>query len=131
MYEVAVVIGASFEELERLSCRMPVWAPDLPQYRVVAEEAWASSQQGGERREITLYKVYPEEDSEETFLSWLGTIDEHHGKYSHNPPWSALEVHGVANSEKITEALHEYGVTEISALSDGFRASRPDSISSS
>jgi len=54
----------------------------------------------------------------------LDTIDLHHGSYSADPPYSAIEVLGAELTDPIREALKEYGFKKIAATGGGFIAER-------
>jgi hypothetical protein len=46
---------------------------------------------------------------EEALLGVLESVDLHHGEYSHDPPWSVLEVLGCAPTAAVEVAAAEYG----------------------
>jgi hypothetical protein len=59
-----------------------------------------------------------------SFLSILGTVEEHHGAYSHDPPLSVLQVVGIEPSAAAIEELAAYGFGRIEPSDDGFIARR-------
>ena len=61
---------------------------------------------------------------EDLLLGELETIDLHHGTYSSDPPYTLLEVRGVALSGPIKAALVLSGFNEFRPAADGFSASR-------
>jgi hypothetical protein len=56
--------------------------------------------------------------------SELGTIDLHHGEYSHDPPFSVLHVYGADPTPKLIEALAGFGFVNIIPADEGFTARR-------
>lgn len=57
-------------------------------------------------------------------LSILGTVEEHHGQYSHDPPLSVIEVIGLDPSAAVREELNAYGFEVIEPSECGFVARR-------
>jgi len=53
-------------------------------------------------------------------MTELATIDLHHGEFSHDPPYIALEVIGATWSNKIEKALEEYGFIKNKRTAEGF-----------
>jgi hypothetical protein len=64
------------------------------------------------------------ETPQASFLSILGTIEEHHGEDSHDPPLSVIEVIGLELSALVREELDSYGFGDIARSQDGFIARR-------
>jgi hypothetical protein len=111
---VAIIIGDEFENLENLIVLLPVWAPDTPKYRVIAEPIWARKC----GNVLTLYKKTPGLGPEEEALSWLDVVELHH------PGWTMIEFYGLSVSERIRASLEDFGVAKIDEFSGGFKAIR-------
>ncbi len=91
---VAIVVEKQFcLGVQSLAEKMPVWAPKLPHYELVAERVRESFP----GLSLTLFKPDDLLSPEAEFLSWLSTIDLHHGEYS-STPWKELHVYGAAVS---------------------------------
>lgn len=72
---------------------------------------------------VTTFQASSDDSAESDLISMLGTIDEHHGQYAADPPYSLLEVIGCLPSEMVRDALAELGFHVISSTSEGFSAS--------
>ena len=59
-----------------------------------------------------------------SLVAILGTVEEHHGEYSHDPPVSVLEVIGAEPSAAVREELDAYGFHRVEPSEEGFRARR-------
>jgi hypothetical protein len=117
--KVAIIIGRDpLPPLESLAKEMPVWAPNLTQYELIAKSVRESFPDA-----LTLYKPDDSASPEEELLSLLPTIDLHHGEYSLTP-WTELSVYGASPTAEIAEVLKEFGVAELVATEYGFRTSR-------
>ena len=64
------------------------------------------------------------ETPQASFLSILGTVEEHHGAYSHDPPLSVIEVIGLESSAAVRAELDVYGFCDIEQSTNGFIARR-------
>jgi hypothetical protein len=64
------------------------------------------------------------ETPQASFLSILGTVEEHHGQHSHDPPLSVVEVIGLEPSAPVREELLSYGFGHIEPSHNGFVAHR-------
>jgi len=111
---VAIIIGDDFENLENLIVLLPVWAPDTPKYRAIAEPIWARKS----GNTLTLYQKTPGLGPQEEALSWLDVVEEHH------PGWTMIEFHGLSLSENIRASLKDFGVAKTDEFSGGFKAIR-------
>jgi hypothetical protein len=128
-YIVALVVDPEYgERLGALALDMPGWIADTPTNRSAAEVLWRDAPieiSHTVRRAITTFRVQANEPPEMWAVSVLGDIDLPHGEYSHTPPYSALEVIGAEATGDLREALKEYGLSELEARPQGFRASKP------
>ena len=73
---------------------------------------------------ITAFNFDPDALPENSFLNYLGTIDLHHGPYSSETPYTALEVIGARLAIDVREGLGELGFDEFVEHPDGFSARR-------
>ncbi|MGH8570695.1 MAG: hypothetical protein ACREXU_22495 [Gammaproteobacteria bacterium] len=73
---------------------------------------------------MTTFKFNANESPERVCLAVLGDVDVHHGEYSHDPPWSVLEVFGASSTAELEAALRGYGVDRIEKTEAGFAAFR-------
>lgn len=118
---VAIIVGAeSSFDLQKIAVSMEVWAPNLPEYKQAAERIRETLPESS----VTLFNPATSESPEQEFLSWLPTVDLHHGEYSSETPWEVMHVYGATITAEIKRALTEYGVEEITPTDFGFRACR-------
>lgn len=119
--KVGIVLSKANCRLAALIEEMPVWAPKSEQNELMAPKL----------REVipdsylTLFNADFEMPPEDEFLCLLPTVDLHHGEYAVNGPWEVLEVFGVGATDRIKEALEDYGVKSVENTGEGFRATRP------
>jgi hypothetical protein len=134
-HRVAIVADRQFTELETLSRAMHVWICSSPFNKESAQRIWRAAQESesevtildeGSDLEsgVTTFDVSPTANAEEIVIGILSTVDEHHSEYSHDPPWSILEVYGVHLTPGLKVALGEFGVTEYEARINGFTCRR-------
>jgi hypothetical protein len=120
---VCVVVDREFgERLEALPRAVPVWIVDSPENTAAAariREEFSDPVDAG----ITTFRAYPQMSPERLFLAELATIDLHHGEYSQDPPYSAIEVIGCAPTAAIHAKLAEFGLAVERFTEEGFVAS--------
>ena len=110
--------------LEELAPRCHVWAVRSPVNEGAAERIRAAA--GGSfslESGVTLFAPGgggPEDDC----VAILATVEEHHGEHSHDPPLSAVEVHGAEPTAAVRAELDALGFTRVEPAGDGFVASR-------
>ena len=126
VHSVALVVHSDFgKDLVLLAKEIRVWLVDTPKNRAAANPVW--KEQGGEHsleHGVTLFNASSEAEPDEVAASMIGTIDEHHGQYSHTPPCGCIRVYGCGASTRLVEALAGYGYTTIVRSEDGFSAGR-------
>jgi len=122
---VAIIVGeeSSFD-LQKIAESMEVWAPNLPEYKQAAERIRETLPESS----VTLYNAATSDSPEQEFLSWLSTVDLHHGEYSSEPPWEVMHVYGATITTELERALKEYGVDDITPTDFGFRACRQNNV---
>jgi hypothetical protein len=124
---IAIVVDPHFgERLAELAERMPVWIVDTPANRSAAERVWRSAA-GGERgpREVTTFRADPAGTRADWIVAIAAEVDLHHGEWSEDPPYAAIEVVGADPTDPLRAALGAYGLTVVERTADGFRGSRP------
>jgi hypothetical protein len=99
---------------------MHVWACDSPENRRVATRDSASNQGVSLEHGVTLFKYSPSEPTDQVCLGILGTVDLHHGEYSHIPPWSEVEVYGTELTPTLQRAMVELGFSKFDVTTEGF-----------
>jgi hypothetical protein len=125
-YRVFVVVDRNYgQELAELAQAGPVWIVDTPPNRIIAQQIWAAHPNRNHLEGVTTFKFAVDGSSEDIFINELGTIDEHHGTYSANPPYTIIEVIGTGISNKIRNELAVFGFDQFEPTARGFRAIRP------
>lgn len=127
VYTVAIVVAPEYgDRVGALAARMPVWIADTPSNRAAAERLWRQYAARRARADVTTFVVDPDESPEQWCAGVIAAVDLHHGEWSHDPPYGAVEVHGATPNDAVRAALAEYGLTQITRELEGFRASKPD-----
>jgi len=80
---------------------------------------------GDPARSISTFVDGPSDSAEDLLIGLLPTIDLHHGEYSQDPPYSAMQVFGVTATRQIREALEEYNLVVANETPHEFSATRP------
>jgi len=126
-HRVAVVLDPDFgDRLYPLAERIDTWVCDSEPNRraaaIICERCKADSLES----RVTTFKCSVGEQRESSLLRILDTVDDHHGEYSRDPPWTALEIYGAAPTSAVRDKLSEYGVVSFEATVFGFECSRSD-----
>jgi hypothetical protein len=125
LYRVRVIVDPNFgERLAALAPDAPVWIIQSSVNTPEVERIWKEQPDYDHRRGVTTF-VAQGGTAEDEFLRILNTVDEHHGPYSSDPPYSFLEVTGCAPSQRVIEVLRDLGFTVTTSTSEGFNASKP------
>ena len=123
---VVVVREDLARDLERFARRQHVWAVRTPETEEVARRLWSNprlTRPDPLATGLTLFN--PDATPEDSLLSILDTVEEHHGEYSHDPPVSIIEVVGAGLSQTVREAFATLGFSQFEASGCGFVATRP------
>ena len=71
---------------------------------------------------VTMFRATPGASAEQLCAEIVGTVEEHHGEYSHVPPVGRLRVYGAQATLDLQAELARYGFTEVASMTDGFLA---------
>ncbi len=124
-YRVHVVVDAHYaERIRALPLSEPAWVVDSPDNHPVIQALWQERRPLNESAGITSFKYDPHAAPDGWLISILSVVDLHHGEYSHDPPYSILNVIGVSWSEAIQDELDRFGFLEHAATTEGFIAKR-------
>jgi len=128
-HRVAIVVDPAFgDQLDPLASRVHVWIADTAVNRPAAERVWAAGTPPDLAAGVTTFKVDSTRSPEDWCAAIVGTVEEHHGEFGHDPPVSELEVYGAPPTAAVRAAFAEYGFGEIEITPGGFKArSRPAS----
>ena len=125
LYVVAIVLETDFgDRLSALASRMPVWIVDTPANRSSALRHWDPNADQPRQEGVTTFKFDQTQSPETWLIEILGAVDLHHGQYSHDPPYTAIEVFGAALTSTVREAFAEFGLTRFTQRPGGFVGTR-------
>jgi hypothetical protein len=130
-HRVAIVVDRQFgDRLLPIAERLHVWICHSSVNRAAAEAVWKTH--AGHLHDlnfgVTIFNCSQNESAEDMVLRNLGTIDEHHGEHSHDPPWSIIEVVGCQVTELIRNAFATFGAELFNVTTDRFEARRSPEI---
>lgn len=124
-HHVGIVFDTDFgDALEALSRQMHVWIVDTPANKRVAREIWARHPGYSRESGVTTFGRTGYADAHALFEGILGTVDEHHGVFESDPPWSILHIYGLPPDDRVRASLAACGAAVIDELADHFTASR-------
>lgn len=90
----------------------------------MAQKVWAQDSEHSLDHGVTTMDASGYTTREGLFSRMLNAVDEHHGEWSHEPPWTSVHVYGIQASDAIVHALAAYGATDIQHKCDHFVATR-------
>jgi hypothetical protein len=125
-YCVFVVLDSEYGvSLSQLVANGPVWILDTPINRAAAQSFWDEFPDRNHLNGVTVFTSKNVPSLEDALLCEIDTIDMHHNGFWADPPYSVLEIIGVAITPKIQLELSKYGFNEFSNTAQGFKAVRP------
>lgn len=126
VHQVAIVLRGNLGlELENLARHRHVWAVRTPETEKIAERIRSQPSVAPDDPLATGLTLFsPGASPEESLLSILGTVELHHGEYSHDPAVSVMEVYGSAITEELREAFRSLGFAQVRPAEFGFIAER-------
>ena len=123
-HRVVIVVRPGYaEEVRRIAGEQHVWAIRTAEYQRVADEDRQRSPNYSLEHGVTLFGA-GNQNPEDEVISILGTVEEHHGEYSHDPPLDEVEILGATPTPEVRAEFTAYGFTDIVPSDDGFVASR-------
>jgi hypothetical protein len=118
---VGVVVDADFgDRLLDLAGRMPVWIAATTANRAVAERVRATLPDC----DVTTFTVDPAGTPDAWCTAELATIELHHGEFSKEPAYTALEIYGTELTPALAQELIALGFEDIAEVSNRIHASR-------
>jgi len=94
-YTVSIVLDHHFgQRVREVHQRGPVWAVDSLANRECAKQLWSEFPTHDHLNGVTIFKPGEGQSPEEILIDHIGTIDEHHGIYSADPPYTIISVVG-------------------------------------
>jgi hypothetical protein len=127
MYRIALVVDESFgRRVIELAKEVYVWLVQSKENDRWASAALELSSDSEDPllRGVSTFARAGGEQTDDLIVSLLELIDDHHGEFAHDPPWSEIDVIGAAVTPKIEDAARKYGVVECRTTPTGFRLVR-------
>lgn len=124
-HKVGLVVDRNFgPRLAALAHAFHVWIVESTDNTPVIQEFWKSQQRqmvdDPLARGITSFVADEQESSEAACVRIACDVDEHHGEFAHEPPWSEIEVFGVRLTEGLRKIFEEIGASTFEPTQDGF-----------
>lgn len=123
--KVGLVVDRNFgQRVAALARSFHVWIIESPGNTPFIKAFWNGEPQSPDgdplASGITSFTADDKESPEDACARIAGDVDEHHGEFAQDPPWSELEVFGVKLSDKLMEAFKAIGATSFEPTPDGF-----------
>ncbi len=124
-HKVGLVVERNFgQRIATLARLFHVWSIESPSNTPFIQQFWDGGQKVSESDSlssgITSFVADDKESPEEVCARIAGDVDEHHGEFAHDPPWSELEVFGVKLSTRLREVFTDIGATTFEPTQEGF-----------
>jgi hypothetical protein len=116
------------DRIRGLPADEPAWIVDTPDNHAVIQSIWREREGQNVLEGIASFPFDASAGHEDWLIAELGVIDLHHGEFSHNPPYSILNVIGVQWSERIQRELNSLGFDKYEATSEGFTCMRDTAV---
>lgn len=126
-YRVGLVVDRRFgDRILKLFRHFHLWVVRSPINSPAIAKAWAASGPSDDQLEqgVTSFLAGETETPHQMCERIAETIDEHHGEFAHDPPWSEIEVFGAFLTERLREVFRELGATSFVPTEHGFVARR-------
>ena len=112
------------EGLATLARSFHVWVVESPSNTPAIQRFWTMDRldpnAGLIDRGITSFAANEGESVEEMCVRIAEDIDEHHGEFAHDPPWTEIEVFGVPLSKRLEDVFIQLGATHFEPSREGF-----------
>ena len=123
--KVGLILDRNFgPRIDGLAQTFHVWVVESPTNKPFIQRFWQSGQSDihSDPLElgITSFGAYEDEPPEATCARLAADLDEHHGDFAREPPWSEIEVFGARLNPLSRQAFEEIGATSFEPTRDGF-----------
>ena len=106
-HKVGLVVDRSFgERIVELARSFHVWVVESPANVPFVRRFWESQLADSGPADIC--------------ARIAETVDQHHGEFAHDPPWTELEVFGVELDAALQEVFKDLGATTFEPTPEGF-----------
>ncbi len=124
-HRVAIVVDREFgPALSALASRYHVWVVESPTNSPFVREEWEQQSSDSDTDPmglgVTSFEAAAEEPAEAMCERIADDVEDHHGEFGHDPPWSEIRVVGVSLGPRLEEVFGDFGVVEFVRTPDGF-----------
>lgn len=124
-HKVAIIVDREFgASLVDLASQYHVWIVESSANTPVIHEVWSSEALDGDGDPlgpgVTAFQAGAEESPDEMCERIAYEVDDHHGEFGHDPPWTEIKVIGAALSPRLEEAVHDIGAARLCVTPNGF-----------
>ena len=122
-YTVHAVVAPAFgQRLLEIPFGEPVWIADTEINRSAYATLGPERNPGNYLEGLSSFKVDKTVSPDNWLVCEIETIDLHHGQWSHDPPWSVINVIGAKWNERIQKELARFGFDHHENTAEGFVA---------
>lgn len=123
VHNVGIVVDRNFASgIADLARSFHVWVVESPQNVPAIEQFRRDDRSGGDplATGITSFKAGDEESPQAMCARIAADVDDHHGAFAHDPPWSEISVYGATLDERLRDAFASIGATSFELAQGGF-----------
>lgn len=115
-HKVGIVVDPGFgDRVAELARVFHVWVVESRENTPIIQSVWKSGAVG-----VTSFAAFEGESHEAMCARIAGDVNEHHGAFSHDPPWSEIEVFGAKLTSTLRHVFEELGATACTPTQEGF-----------
>jgi hypothetical protein len=124
VHKVGIVVDRSFgPRISAVAGQLHLWVVDSAENAAAIRDVWAKQDPGDQSDPlgtgVTSFAADVSEPAETMCIRLAEVVDEHHGEYAHDPPWSEISVFGVPLSAELREAFARLGGTAFYPTAEG------------
>lgn len=124
-HKVGLVVDQGFgDRVAELARAFHVWVVDSRENTPVIQRVWKSGLVEAAVDPlavgVTSFAALEGESPEAMCARIAGAVDEHHGEFAHDPPWTEIEVFGVKLTAALQDVFEELEATACTPTREGF-----------
>ncbi|MHA7634117.1 hypothetical protein [Corallococcus sp. M7] len=128
-HKVGIVVEQGFgDRVAELARVFHVWVVESRENTPVIQGVWKSGLVDAAADPlavgVTSFAAIEGESPEAMCARIASAVDEHHGEFAHDPPWSEIEVLGVKLTSTLRQVFEELGATVCTPTPEGFVSRR-------
>jgi hypothetical protein len=123
VYSVAIVVDPGFgSRLKALAETQHVWAVKSAANDRAAAELREGDDDFSFEKGVTMFAPSVGDSPVQWCADIIGTVEEHHGRHSHVPPVTVLDIYGAEPTPQLRRVLARYRFTHVVEKTEGFQA---------